>query len=127
MTEEYNKFLQRQEEQINREIIVVSKRKVSETFKCDESIQNNEQNKKLKPELEEATSNDLFTTQVITKHAKYVKTKFNSRDTPKSLLHTYTMKMNWSRPVYKTEEKGPQRVFKSSVEVNNVVYATPYW
>ncbi len=118
MTDFYEKFLQRKDTRISKEI-VVTKRKVSESY----DVQNNEQKKVKSEEFSDVVDDK----NIITKHAKYVKSKFNSIDTPKSILHGYTMKMNWPKPVYKTEEKRPERVYKSMVEVNNVLYATPYW
>lgn len=47
--------------------------------------------------------------------------------TPKSILHTWTMESDLPRPVYSTEEKKPERVYKSIVEVNNIQYTTCYW
>ena len=51
--------------------------------------------------------------------------------TPKSILHTYTMAKNIPRPVYKTEEKKPERVYKSVVEISDGTaskfYTAPYW
>lgn len=46
---------------------------------------------------------------------------------PKSILHTFTLENDLPRPIYKTEEKKPERVFNSVVQVNNVLYTTPYW
>jgi hypothetical protein len=46
---------------------------------------------------------------------------------PKSILHTMTMEMDLPKPVYRTETKIPERVYKSVVEVNNAFYTTPYW
>jgi hypothetical protein len=51
--------------------------------------------------------------------------------TPKSILHTHTMAKNIPRPVYKTEEKKPERVYKSVVEISDGTtskfYTAPYW
>ena len=57
----------------------------------------------------------------------FKRTKFSSRDTPKSILHGYTIKNNLPRPIYKTVEKKPERVYKSNLEMDNVIYNTPYW
>jgi hypothetical protein len=47
--------------------------------------------------------------------------------TPKSILHTYTLDNNLKKPIYITEEKKPERVYKCAVEVNDVIYTTPNW
>jgi hypothetical protein len=47
--------------------------------------------------------------------------------TPKSILHTFTIENDLPRPIYRTEEKNPERVYKSVVEVNKVFYTTPQW
>ncbi len=121
MNDVYEKFLKNKELRINKEI-VITKRKASES----DNIQNNEE-KKVKSEELSGQTNDSGDKIIVTKHAKYVKSKFNQINTPKNILHAYAKKMNWPSPIYKTEEKRPERVYKSMVEVNNVFYATPYW
>lgn len=128
MLDEYHEFVKKQEEHISKEVLV-TKRKVDEDAN---TLQNNEQ-KKIKPldpetnEVPAKASDDSDTKKIVTMHAKYMKSKFDKRDTPKSILHSHTHKMDFARPVYRTEEKLPQRIFKSAVEVNNVIYTTPYW
>lgn len=51
----------------------------------------------------------------------------SSRETPKSILHTWTIHNNIAKPVYKTETKLPERVYKSTLELDNIFYETPYW
>jgi hypothetical protein len=46
---------------------------------------------------------------------------------PKSILHTHTMNNKLPRPIYHTEEKKPERVFKSVLELNGVFYTTTHW
>jgi hypothetical protein len=46
---------------------------------------------------------------------------------PKSILHTYSMDNKLSRPVYRTEEKRPERVFKSVLEFNGAFYTNTQW
>ena len=50
-----------------------------------------------------------------------------SRETPKSLLHTWTIHNELEKPVYTTETKLPERVYKSTLKLDNILYETPYW
>lgn len=131
MLDEFKKAQDRLSTHLRRELIT-SKRKLDE----DQSPESEPSNKNLKP-------------NIICMYAKYHKwvfqlfgalmpfqelfAGFGRKDfrrghlTPKSILHTFTLENDLPKPVYRTEEKLPERVFRSVVEVNNMCYTTPDW
>jgi hypothetical protein len=46
---------------------------------------------------------------------------------PKSILHAYSYDRVLVKPVYKTEEKKPERIYKSVLEFNGYFYTSPFW
>ncbi len=46
---------------------------------------------------------------------------------PKMILHQYSRDNEFSKPIYKTEEKKPERIYKAVVEFNGVFYTSPFW
>ncbi|RNA20300.1 tRNA-dihydrouridine(20) synthase [NAD(P)+]-like [Brachionus plicatilis] len=67
-------------------------------------------------------------TNLICRHAKYSKKDFREgTHTPKSILNAYVIHHGLPKPIYRTEEKLPEKVFKSVLEFNNGFYTTPYW
>lgn len=128
MMEQYKEHVKKQEELIDRGITIAKRKSDS-----SDAFQNDEDSvvKKIKPDdilkTDEILDESVDGKKVITMHAKYVRTRFASRDTPKSILHGYSIQHRLPRPIYTTVEKKPERVYKSSLEFNNVIYSTPYW
>ncbi|CAF1188313.1 unnamed protein product, partial [Didymodactylos carnosus] len=65
--------------------------------------------------------------EIIEKGAKFIRSNYTSCDTPKSALNSYCIKEKLKRPIYRTEEMKPQRIFRTILELDNKRYTTTTW
>jgi len=71
-------------------------------------------------------NNQTDNQNLIEKSVKFIRSDYPSL-TPKSILSTYALQKDIDKPIYRTEELRPQRIFRTILEFNGHRYATSSW